>query len=348
MASDSNDKHPKDNDDIKQHLLKIEERLDRLSLSPQLNFDSLSAHRNDEVDLRAIWNVLWDGKWWIIGITFLFTVLAMAYALSLPNWYKAEVVLAPAQEQGGGMGGLAAQYGGLAAIAGINIGGRSTDIDQAMVLVTSWPFLDMLIEKYDLKPLVVGISGWDKNTNKIIFKRDLYDPDAQQWLRGTGSSRPLEPASYEAYEAMMKMVTVNHDAKTGLITLSVEHYVPQIAYEWVGLLVKELNQHFQDRDVRETLRNIDYLRAKINETSVAEMQSVFYRMIESQMKTLMLAEVSGEYLLKKVAQEKLPERKSGPSRTLICVLGVVLGVMAGIFAVMALHLHKLWRVSRLI
>lgn len=326
------------NDDIKQHLLNIEARLDQLSTSPQLSFGSLSARRDDEIDLREIWNILWGGKWWIVAITALFAAAAAIYAVSLPNQYKAEAVLATAQEKSGGLSGLAAQYGGLAAMAGINLGGsQSSDIDQAIALVKSWPFLDAFVEKYDLKPLVMGVKKWNSVDDEVVFDPDIYDAESQLWIREATSNTPSEPTSHEVYQALAGMVSISKDAKTGLVRVSVEHYVPSVAHSWTEILVREVNRHFQARDVAEAARNIEYLRAKIAETSISEMQLVFYRMVEAQMKTLMLAEVSDEYLLKTVIKPVIPEIKSKPKRALVCVLGVVFGGMLSIIFIFLKH-----------
>lgn len=332
MTSDSTNNH-----DIKLHLRKIETRLDQLSLSPQLSFDSTS-RRGDEIDLREIWNILWKGKWWIVGITALFAVGTVMFALSLPNKYKAEAVLAAAQEKSGGLNGLAAQYGGLAAMAGINLGrSESSDIDQAIALVKSWPFLDAFVEKYDLKPLVMAVKKWDRLSDEIIFNPDIYDAKRRLWIRESKPNRPSEPTSYEVYRALSDMISISQDTKTGLVRLSVEHSVPDIARSWTEILTREVNRYFQERDVADAARNIEYLRAKISETSIAEMQLVFYRMVESQMKTLMLAEVSDEYLLKTVIKPVVPEIKSKPKRSLICILGVILGGMLSIVFVFIRH-----------
>lgn len=327
-----------DNDDVKRHLLNIENRLNRLAKSPQLAFDTPLAQRNDEIDLQEIWDAIWGGKWWIIGITFLFAIGSVIFALSLPNQYKAEVVLAPAQDQAGGIGGLASQYGGLAAMAGINLSsGQGSDIDQAIALVKSWPFLDAFVDKYDIRPQVMAVKGWDSVNGQIIFDKDIYDPETKRWARESEPPKPSEPTSYEVFEVLVNMISITQDDKTGLIRMSVEHYVPETAHLWVDALVKEVNQHFQKRDVAEAARNIEYLRAKISETSIAEMQLVFYRMVESQMKTLMLAEVSNEYLLKTVIKPVIPEIKSKPKRSLICIIGVVLGVLISATIVIVLH-----------
>jgi len=41
-------------------------------------------HYNDEIDLADLVRSLWDGKWLVIGVTFLATLLAVAYLMLLP------------------------------------------------------------------------------------------------------------------------------------------------------------------------------------------------------------------------------------------------------------------------
>ena len=84
---------------------------------------------DDEIDLRQLFRVLWAGKWLIVGITFAAAVIAVVVALMLPNIYRAEALLAPNDQKGaGGLSALAAQYGGLASLAGINLGGGTAEL----------------------------------------------------------------------------------------------------------------------------------------------------------------------------------------------------------------------------
>ena len=79
---------------------------------------------DDEIDLRELFLVLWEGKALITMVTGLAAIVSVAVALSMPNIYKSTATLAP--KSGGGTEGLsrlASQYGGLASLAGINLGG---------------------------------------------------------------------------------------------------------------------------------------------------------------------------------------------------------------------------------
>lgn len=70
------------------------------------------------------------------------------------------------------------------------------------------------------------------------------------------------------------------------------------------------------------------------------MQPVFYNMIESQTKTLMLAEVSEQYLNKIVVPAKVAEIKSKARRALIVLLGILIGGMFSIVIILILYFKK--------
>lgn len=313
-----------ENKDLNQRFDQLEKRLNTLTLSSPFSTLHHPDSRSDEIDLRELFAILWQGRWWVVGITFLFAVAGVFYAKSLPNMYTSEGIYAPAQKEG--VGGMAGQLGGLASLAGVNIGGgESNDIEQAMVLMTSWPFLEQVINKNYLKPLLMGVKGWDHESERLIWDNKVYDPVNKKWLREPPEGMQVEPSSYEVYSKLSRMLMVSFDRKTAMFNVSVEHYSPKVAQKWVSILVGEINEAFRARDVAESKKNIAYLEQKVAETSIAEMQAVLYGMIEAQMKTLMLAEVDPQYLIRKVVEPKVSELKSSPNRKIILILAVLLG-----------------------
>ena len=83
--------------------------------------NSLPQAYDDEIDLWELWDTVWSGRWLIIAITALFAVGGVTYALLAQEWWRAEVVLAPADKKA--IPGALSQLGGLASLAGVNIGG---------------------------------------------------------------------------------------------------------------------------------------------------------------------------------------------------------------------------------
>ncbi|WP_339067879.1 Wzz/FepE/Etk N-terminal domain-containing protein [Teredinibacter turnerae] len=320
-----------ENKELNQRFDTLEKRLDEIACSNTRSALRISNSIPDEIDLRELFSILWEGKAWIVGITFLFAVAGIIYSFSLPNIYKSEGIYAPAKKDGGGQS-VAGQFGGLAAIAGISLGGSdSNDIDQAITLFSSWPFLEMVANKYELKPLVLGVKSWDSDTRELVWDDSTYDAENKKWLPDSAEGKAQEPSSYETYLAFKSMLTITYDSKINLIKVQVEHYSPVVAQAWVELLVSEINLYFKTRDKADAKRNIEYLQEKVSETSIAEMRTVFFDMIETQLKTLMLAEVGDEYLLKNVVQPKEAELKSSPKRAVLVLLSIIAG---GVMSVM--------------
>ncbi|TYL45815.1 GNVR domain-containing protein, partial [Marinomonas sp. IMCC 4694] len=130
------------------------------------------------------------------------------------------------------------------------------------------------------------------------------------------------------------MVTISEDKNSGLVTLAITHLSPTIAKQWVDWLVIDLNAYMKQESLDDTRRNIGYLEGQIEKTSISDMQSVFYQLIEEQTKTLMLAQVQEEFAFKIIDPAVVPEEKAGPKRALICVLAVLLGGMLGVAIVL--------------
>jgi uncharacterized protein involved in exopolysaccharide biosynthesis len=282
---------------------------------------------NDEISLSELVTAIWSDKWKVFFITVAFTLLAVIYSLSLPNKYTAKLVVAPAQNEAkSGLGGLASQYSGLAAMAGINLGGGdSSRINQAIELMRSWPFLEGFYNKYNLKPLIMGVKGWDKVTNKLVYDEEVYNPEENSWIAADVDDKDPEPSSWETYKVIKEMLSISLDDETGMLTIYFTHYSPEIANSWVKLLKQEINSFYQKKDMAESKKNIDYLKSKISQTSVTDMQVVFYNMIESQTQTLMLAEVSDAYLFKTVVPSTVPQVKSSPKRLIMVIVGLFCG-----------------------
>jgi len=298
----------------------------------------ISNQYDDEIDLREFFAVLWAGKVKIIAITAVFAIASLIYSLSLPNQYKATALLAPSQSDGGALSGALGQLGGLASLAGVSIGGgESSESQLAQEIMRSWSFIEGFIADNDLAVEVYAADDWDKGSNKLQIDQDIFDTTTNTWLVEDDYGQQGAPSSWELYESFSERFAVSEDKKSGLISVSIEYYSPQIAKQWLDLYISAINKHMQARKVEKVSRNIEYLEAQIEKTEIAEMQEVFYTIIEEQIKSKMLAEASPDYAFTAVSPSMVPEKKSQPKRALICILGVLLGGMLSVLLVLVLH-----------
>jgi LPS O-antigen subunit length determinant protein (WzzB/FepE family) len=294
---------------------------------------------DDEIDLGELFGVLWAGKIKIIAITAVFAVASIIYALSVPNQYKATALLAPAQSSDGGLSGALGQLGGLASLAGVSIdGGESSEVQIAQEIMKSWSYIEGFIADNDLAVELAAVQGWSKGSNTLKINDDAYDVEKNEWLiedDDTGELRP--PTSWTLFKSFSKRLAVSEDKKSGLVSVSIEYYSPQIAKQWVDMYVAAINAHMQQREVEKVTNNINYLQAQIEKTSIAEMREVFYTIIEEQTKNKMVAEASPDYAFVAVSSSMVPEQKSQPKRALICILGTLLGGMLSVLLVLVMH-----------
>ena len=295
---------------------------------------ALVPYYDDEIDLRELFGVLWAAKIPIVAFTLLCGLLSVWYAVSIPNQYKAVVVLAPAQQQSGGLSGALGQLGGLASLAGVSVGGGGVNESQiAQEIMQSWSFIERFINENDLTAEVYAVESWDSRSNRLQYNGALFDQAEQRWViddEDNGGFRP--PSSWELYEEFLEKLSVVEDKKTDLVSVSIEYYSPRLAKAWVDMYVDAVNRYMQDRQIKRVASNIEFLQEQIEKTSIAEMKEIFYTIIQEQIKSKMLAEASPEYVFVAVSPSMVPEEKSQPKRALICVLATLL---AGMFAVMA-------------
>ena len=298
---------------------------------------------DDEIDLAELWHAIWSGKLLIIIISALFAISSVLYAINQPNIYKATTLLSPTSDQGGagGLAKMAGQFGGLASLAGINLGGGGTDkTGLALEVLKSRVFLEKFINKHQLLVPLMAAKNWDANTNTLIINDEVYNVRTKKWVREVKAPKKSEPSAWEAYKAFMKILSVSANKETGMFTLAIEHYSPEIATQWLLWLVNDINVTIRELDKAEAQRSIDYLTTKLHETQLADMQTVFYQLIEQQTKTIMLAEVSLEYVLKTIDPANAPEEKDKPKRALIVVLGSMIGGVLSVLIVLIRYFTK--------
>jgi LPS O-antigen subunit length determinant protein (WzzB/FepE family) len=299
----------------------------------------MTSQYDDEIDLRELFAVLWAGRIKIVAITAIFAIVSVIYALSIPNQYKATALLSSADSSGGGLSGALGQLGGLASLAGVSLGGGESSEGQiAQEIMQSWSFIEGFVEDNNLAVGVYAADGWDKSSNELQINSGLYDVSKSQWLVESGNTEELgPPSSWSLFKAFSDILSVSEDKKSGLVSVSIEYYSPLIAKQWLDLYVAAINEHMQKREMAKVTRNIEYLQAQIKKTNIAEMQEVFYTIIEEQIKSKMLAEASPEYAFVAVSPSMVPEEKSQPKRALMCILGTLLGGMLSVLLVLVLH-----------
>ena len=265
--------------------------------------NSLPQAYDDEIDLWELWDTIISGRWLIIAITALFAIGGVSYALLAQEWWRADVVLAPAEKKS--VPGSLGQLGGLASLAGLNlnVGGNQ----EPLAVLKSKGFARAFITEQDLMPALL---------------KDVKSMDG----------KPLDLRdAVQVFEKKVRFIV--EDKKTGLVTLGVRWKDPETAARLANLLVKRLNERLRVEALAESQRNVDFLQKEIASTSVVSLQQSMGRVLEGEMQKLMLARGNEEFAFKVIDPATPPKQRDAPKRALIAIVATLAGGFLGLLAV---------------
>jgi uncharacterized protein involved in exopolysaccharide biosynthesis len=267
----------------------------------------------DEIDLLELIRTLLQAWKTIVGITIVCVGLAVAYALYAPEVFKAETLLAPAEDEESGASSILSQFGGLASMAGVSIPSDS-NIERVLATLETRIFLKKFVEEKNLLP--------------VIFE-DFWDAASNSWKLHVGQEAFIPE---DGISAIRGAVDVDLD-KSGLITLSITWKDPAVAAEWANDLVKQLNEQLREKAIADSQKRVGYLEQELAKTTLQDMRAVLYNLLESEKQKAMLANVNEDFALEVIDPAVAPETREKPKRKLIVALGGVCGGFLGIFAV---------------
>mgnify|MGYP006168169759 CR=1 FL=1 len=295
---------------------------DTKSSTKYVMVESSPSVEEDEIDLLELIRTLLQAWKTIVGTTIVCTGLAVVYALYAPEVFKAETLLAPAQEESSSTSSALSQFGGLAAMAGITIP-SSSNVERVLATLETREFLKKFISSRKLLP--------------IIFD-DLWDESSSSWKTIEGQE---ELTTVDGIVPLQGAIEVEQE-KSGLITLSISWNDPFVAAQLANDLVKQINNQLRERAIADSKKRVGYLEQELAKTTLQDMRAVLYNLLESEKQKAMLANVNEDFALEVIDSAVAPETREKPKRKLIVVLGGVCGGFLGIFAVFFLQfLRKL-------
>ena len=280
----------------------------------------------DEIDLKELFNTIWNNKFQIAIFTFVVTSLTIVYTLSIPNSYKSTTSLVPHAQAKSSLGGL----GALAGMAGIDIGGGGgvDAVTSFTTILNDFSFQNRVIQKYDLskklipneKNLVFAL-GYDGIYN--IFHSKSTEKD----------ERSKEEIVYDSYKTIKNIIKISSDKKSGVITLSVESIDRFLAKELVDIYLVELTTHLRTIEMQDVDKQIKYYNAELENTDELSMKDQLGKLATGLVQKKVLSMANEFYNVKQMTKSQVAyiKEKSKPKRGLIVVVSFVTSIILAIF-----------------
>lgn len=276
----------------------------------------------DEIDLRDLMLRLWNGRWWIIASVLLFSIVLTTAYLWMTPIYRAVVLLMPASSERGNASGSGnsalGQLGSVAALAGINVGSKDAETEEALAVLKSRNFIERFLSDEKLMPVLYA-SKWDASSGT--------------W-KGAPKKHPTSARAYRYFSE--KILDVVQDKKTGLVTVQIDWQDRQAAAEWANKLIQRINAEMRARATAKVEASLQFLEKELASTSDLGTRDAINRLIESQVKQRMIANVTQEYVFRVVDSAMAPDVDDivKPKKAQMLIGGPILGLAAGIIGVL--------------
>jgi uncharacterized protein involved in exopolysaccharide biosynthesis len=258
------------------------------------------------MDFAELTRTLWRGRWTIILTVAVLMALAITYSLLAKPIYRADVVLSPVSEDS--MRPSLGALGGLASLAGINIGAGNKSVEAVAILKSKGFAREFIETQKIMEPLLEARGG------------------GSGMFGGAPQSKDIRLA-VESFDRGVRRVS--EDRKTGLVTLSIQWEDGTVAAAWANAVVRQLNDRMRQRALVDSQNNVTYLQKELATTTVVSLQQAIGRLLESEMQKLMLARGNDEFAFKIIDAAAPPRRPFWPRPVLATALAMLLG---GIFS----------------
>lgn len=281
--------------------------------------------KNQEIfDISLVINRLIRNKFLILTSCFIFFIVGVFYSLTLNDKYTSTSYLQvnsdEAESNASVFDSLASGFGGFG-LSGINVSGNRADY--AVAVISSKQFLEHLSNIDGIKKNLIAVKKYDKSKQQVIYDKVIFNESKSVFL---DEYTEYDYSLNKVMEFFEKNLLIKKDNKTQFITISFIHDSPYFAKYFLELLLAELNEIIRKKELERSNSAIKYLADLSKNETNSEILSAISQLTETELKKQMLANISKNYLLDPIDAPNKPIKKSGPRRSVICLVFILLGL----------------------
>ena len=316
------------------------------------NQENITQQNDEEISLIDLFAVLLKYKWLIIGITFLAMVIVLTISIVslvqppeksiLPNEYTPSALML-INESSSSSSSLSSMIsssglGSLAGLAGVSTGSSNSGL--ALYFAGTNSFLDPIIEKFNLVERY-EIEKHFKAESRKALKEKLsasYDEDSGVFAISFTDIDPVFAADVVNYAVtLMENMFLNLGIdKNVLEKKNLEENIQNSYNEMVRLQEKIHTLEYSvsygsGNSVPSIVLESSLLKAEL------EAQQAVYSQLKTQLELLKIQMASDTPVFQVIENAEVPDRKSGPSRGMLCIIGAFAGFFISVFLAFLLN-----------
>jgi LPS O-antigen subunit length determinant protein (WzzB/FepE family) len=243
-----------------------------------------SENQEDSIDIIALLQSIWKGKKLILKTGLVFMILGLFIAVFSQNEYTASTTIVPqsSSEKPGG------SIGGLAALAGINLGSVG---QQSSISPTLYPqILTNISFQKELLETLITIEGQDKKITYKEYYTNVYSPSvlssikkytiglpgvligllksdeiSKEESKNNDSLPQITEDDKKLIELLLEQLSMEVNDKDGYIGLSTTMPEPRAAAELTQKAQELLEQYVIDFKIEKSSSELDFIKNRYQE-----------------------------------------------------------------------------------
>jgi uncharacterized protein involved in exopolysaccharide biosynthesis len=294
-----------------------------------------------ETDLRDLFLMIWRGKWAIALFAIIGIGFAVQYVRNFAPYFEASMIIRPNTDNslpetlGGGNNNT------IQALAGIG-GGQTKLIDQFRIVYKTRIVAERLQKKHDLLPILYGgydaqAGRWDRPSGWQFELKERI----KQWL---GVSGWAPPTIDEIRNYVENEIKIEPESGTDMMVLTYRKDDPQFAKWFLEMVFEEADALLKERELLRTSAKLDYLRRRIQETTILDHRQALVQLLSNEEKRMMLLSSDLPYAVQVVQPLSVPDKAFRPSIARTALAGAAAGIALGLLLVLVFNFF--WAIFR--
>lgn len=280
---------------------------------------------SDNLKIGELPKIFLENKFKILWTTSIFFLISLIYSFSVSDIYESEavVVLNDSSNQ-------MPNFGGVSALTGINFSmlGNETSLDDGIEIMESFDLFERFINRGDLFLKFAAVNKWDRDSNLLIFDKNIFDEKSDKWVSKEKFSVEGKPSIQKIYKKFHREnLKIIKNPLSGHIVLRMRHLSPEVAKESLMLIIKEVNDYQREKDILTSTRSISFLEKRLSENIFAEVREGLSSLIQEQVKRVVIAKANEEYLFEILSSPYASEIRIYPRRSVIVISFSLLGLL---------------------
>ena len=243
----------------------------------------------------------------------LISIIAVIISFFFEDYYQSEARLTAAQVE-------SAPSGSSSFMSSLPVGLGTPDLNDSIIeareMISSRDFFKRLLRYEGIYEGLLDPYSYDGTSLETPTKDSTINLDIE-----------MDSKFYLAMNNFLDALKFEDVLEYDYFTIRYTHYNPTFCKKILDIIIKELNLQKKDKDIDEASKAISFLTTRIVDVSNAEVRGSISRLIESQLKRQMIANMRDEYLVSIVDSPARPISKAGPKRLLIFLISIMSSII---------------------